>query len=436
MDNKVTQHVMISLGDGFFAGAENTIINTSNEYSGIVMAEQLGRFSEEEPGTIITNENKIFHLVSGALKGSKVSEFMTYKEAVSNVRHQSFKNPRGGICAIAELLSGTGEISVSFSEYLQGELLKNNPVLPKALKIGPAILAADINENLPVGGIICLKKNYGENLNDAFFALRLNNYELFIPALYEPTMRHENKGAIFKVDEINKQLQNFKINQVTFTPERLRVPILLGKDSMFFVKDSILHVRAHGFPGLINNMHAEEMVNVIKALSISKGINLKKIHAIKLESCYGALNWPLIPSSGEAIANILGLKVIAYKGKYKSGLNNENKNQVTFSGTSPVQDLESYVRQFLAEKSIKTVIAIRKMYDYLTNVEPSNGSTREKRSDEGFNAYLLDVGRLILGKVSIKYFMNKYEGFYGINDSVSLIKSQDFLTTPGLEIIL
>ncbi|MGP2970042.1 hypothetical protein [Serratia marcescens] len=73
-------------------------------------------------------------------------------------------------------------------------------------------------------------------------------------------------------------------------------------------------IRAHGYPGDTGHYKAEEVAAVIRRYLDSRGISLRDIRHIELQSCYSATLGPF--SQAQAIANKLQVKVKGYSGKF------------------------------------------------------------------------------------------------------------------------
>jgi hypothetical protein len=73
-------------------------------------------------------------------------------------------------------------------------------------------------------------------------------------------------------------------------------------------------IRAHGYPGDTGHYTAEGVATVIRDYLDARGISLKDIRHIELQSCYGNTLGPF--SQAQAIANKLQVRVKGYSGKF------------------------------------------------------------------------------------------------------------------------
>ncbi|CAO95054.1 hypothetical protein [Erwinia tasmaniensis] len=406
--NKKIEHIMLSTGNGLFAGANNERISSDFGHGGnIITAEQLGTFDN----TIFTSKRgEAFSIYSGFLAESEVNFYEDYKDAAINL--EDFHYREDSAYAVALVLSRTGDISPEFVSALHDSLTKKNPISKYIKSEKEWLNNAELAEKVPVGGMIFLTNNPGEGYGRGTFALRLNDEEFFIPKLFEPTIKSGGTSAIYKIRSLKENIteRELFVKQAEFNIAGTRIQALLGKDARFYAVDNILHVRAHGLPMTINHMSPLELVNVIKGLSIVKNIDIEKIGTIVIESCFGATGFPSI---GKSISALMGKRVIAYRGKYRPGNRSDDLKKVVYTPTT-LNSLEN-IASDIADRNMKFIRKLMGIYSYFQNTEKEPLpflSGRPKRDDPYFNLLLMDISRLVLGRKSIEEFIKDNTVFF------------------------
>ncbi|CCG85374.1 Toxin A [Erwinia piriflorinigrans CFBP 5888] len=388
------QHLMLSTGNGLFAGINNDRISSEfNAGNNIITAEQLGKFSNKK---LITREGKEFNLHAGFLKRSEIKFHNDYKEAALNLQGRNYQSDSA--YAVASVLSMTGDLSSEFISILD-ESIKNKIPLRKFINSKKEWLSHEqLTKNVPVGGIIFLTNRPEGGYEKGTFALRVNEDEFFIPKLYHSKIITGGTSTIYKTSALKESIQELGLmaSQAEFNVAGTRTQALLGRSSRFYAVDNVLYLRAHGLPMTVNYMSPAEIVSIINGLAINKSIDLKRISTIVLESCFGATGFP---STGKSISSLMGKKVIAYRGKYRTGNGAEETNRVIYTPT-PLNHLEKMIAD-ITERNIDFIRKLRGVYAYFehTEVEPIPPTAyRIKRSDLYFNLLIMDMGRLVFGK--------------------------------------
>ncbi|WP_099350029.1 glucosyltransferase [Erwinia amylovora] len=415
--NSPLKHTMLAMGNGLFSGVNNEILAAEFVHDGITLtAEQLGNF---EDGVLISSEGKKFKVYAGSIKDTKLPFDKSYKESVLQLEKDDYS--AGGAHAIGVVLSRTGDIPPELVTVMREDILNKGPIRSYITAEKLWLKSEEIDENTPPGGIIFLTRQPTGSYEGGIFALRLNNDEYFIPELFEPSLKISGQHTIYKSSDLKNQIKerNLWAKSVSFNLKNTRIQALLGKDARFYSFGAFLRVRAHGGPRNINYKSPSEIVSIIKGLAKFKGIDLDKINSIEIESCFGATGFP---SSGRIISASMGKRVVAWRGKYRTTYDAEPEARVIYDPT-PLSDLES-VSAEVTDRNINFINKVRGIYHYLVNTVKESSAPappRTKRNSRYFNLFLIEIGRLVLGKLDIDTFIKNNELFYGQHDSYSTI---------------
>lgn len=118
-------------------------------------------------------------------------------------------------------------------------------------------------------------------------------------------------------------------------------------------------IRAHGFPGSTNYSPAKDIAPKILSYLQSRGIDPGYINHIELRSCYGATMWSF--SQGQALANILQIKVDAYRGGFSDKIAGHRERMSSFEPYhNPVAISVSELGNDAVYHVSKAVLAIRR----------------------------------------------------------------------------
>ncbi|CCG85373.1 hypothetical protein [Erwinia piriflorinigrans] len=410
------KHIMLSMGNGLFSGIHNDILSSEfSHYRNTLTAEQLGRF---ENNLLISSEGKKFKVSVGFVKDTQLPYYKSYKDAALNMEREAYRS--GSAHAIGVVLSRNGDISPELVSAMHAEALNKAPIRRYIKSSEKWLTSENFSENTPDGGMIFLTQKPGEDYEHGIFALRLNKDEFFLPELLEPALKTGGFSTIYNIKELKKNIaeRSFSVKSVEFNLENTRIQSLLGKDARVYPNGNILHVRAHGLPMTINYLSPLEISNVIKGIAIAKDLDLNKYSVIELESCFGATGFP---STGKSLSAIMNKKVVAWRGSYRAGLEADGEAKVVYYPT-PLSKIET-ISADIVERNINLIRKIRAVYSYLQNIikEPTpSTSQRVKRNSRFFNLFLIDLGRLVLGKKDIADFIKGNKIFYGhhITDSL------------------
>ncbi|UWS29361.1 glucosyltransferase [Erwinia pyrifoliae] len=417
------QHIMLATGNGMFAGINNERISIEPGFMNtIITAEQLGLFKNK---LLTGREGKQFNVHAGFLKETQISLSENYINSVMELEEKAIKSD--STHAIASVLLKTGDLSPEFVSVLS-ESVGNINHLSKFIKSGSGWLSnEELAERVLPGEMIYLTDNLSGNYDKGTFALRLSKDEFFIPKLFDPVLESSVSSTIYKLSALEENIieRNLRVKVVEFNLAGTRTESLLGKDSRFYAVDNVLHVRAHGLPMTINYMSPLEIVSIIKGLCTIKAIDLNKISTIVLESCFGATGYP---STGKFISAVMNKRVIAYRGKYRTGHGAEEENRVIYNPT-PLSYLENIVAD-ITERNIDFMRKLRGVFTYFENTErepiPST-SQRSKRDNSHFNLLLMDIGRLVLGKKDVNAFINDNAHFFNRNKGEMILPHRKIL---------
>lgn len=411
-NNMQVKHTMLATGNGLFTGIHNDEISVELGHEGITLtAEQLGEF---EGGFLTSSEGKRFHVYAGYVKNSKLPYYKSYKESVLNLEVNDYS--AGSAHAIGVVLSMTGDLSPDLVSALHNEIINGGSIRPfiKFVKNREGWFSReDIGDNTPPGGMIFLTQKPSDDYDKGIFALRLEGDSFFIPELFEPALKVGGVSTIYTLKELKNNIKEKElwVKPVEFNLENTRVKSLLGKDARFYAFGEFLRVRAHGAPRNINYRSPTDIVSIIKGLSISKGIDLNKIKTIEIESCFGATGFP---SSGRIIAAKTGKKVVAWRGKYRTDYDSEDEAKVIYHPT-PLSHLEN-ISEEITDRHTNFFNKLRGLYIYLSHTIKEStlfSPHREKRSSQYFNLLLIDLGRLVLGKIDTETFIKDNKFIFG-----------------------
>ncbi|AUX74364.1 hypothetical protein [Erwinia pyrifoliae] len=415
------KQTMLAMGNGLFSGVNNEVLATEFAHDGITLtAEQLGRFKN---GDLISSEGNKFKVFAGTIKNTRLPFDKSYKDAVLNLENEAYS--AGGIHAIGAVLSRTGDLSPELVSVMHEDILNKAPIYPYITADKLWLNNEEIETHIPPGGIIFLTNKPEENYESGIFALRLNDDEYFIPELFEPALKIGGRSTIYKKSELNHQIKErkFWVKPVSFNLQKTRTKALLGKDARFYSFGDFLRIRAHGGPRNINYKSPSEIVSIIKGLAKYKDIDLDKINSIEIESCFGASGFP---SSGRIISSSMGKRVIAWRGKYRTTNDAESEAKVIYNPT-PLTYLEKISAEVKDRNNI-FIDKIKGVYFYLLNMikePPAPAPPRIKRNSRLFNLFLIDLGRLVLGKTDIESFIKNNALFYGHREGdITLIRDR------------
>ncbi|ROP50085.1 papain fold dermonecrotoxin of polymorphic toxin system [Enterobacter sp. BIGb0383] len=182
--------------------------------------------------------------------------------------------------------------------------------------------------------------------------------------------------------------------------------------------NSIVIIRAHGYPGDTGHYTAKAVSEVIRDYLSSRGIPIEQVRYIDLQSCYGKTMGAL--SQAQAIANKLGVKVKAYYGKF-TPLRGLDPGESSFSKPhrNPVAATASNMGNAAVYHLSEATLAVRRKLGIGRSsatqserppVYPlANASDLDVPPSQKTKAGLLMEGMLKLGSIDATDGRNKYD---------------------------
>ena len=413
---KITRrvHVMVSIGNGRFAGIKNSVLGSSlNDSKSILTAEQLGEFNNNLFTRRGDDSLPALQIIAGDVKNSARPEYPSLQSLAENLT--TLPDDTDIVAKTTGLLKQAGELAPEQASALQEKLT----VMLKASKGGATIAgtteslfstAVKVTDRAALHSMEKGKMVVFGNASSPSFAAHHLMYSLgdgdFLmvnPHLLDKSL--SSKNGIINASQFPDELfTKYGVLSGDVSLGRLRTTSLLGRDASFFVDGPILTVRLHGAPGIANFMDAYELAEVIKGLGLreSPPLKLGQIREIKLESCFGAFGF--LPT-GKALAHILGKKVTAYPFKFSNALRNTRdqfkRAKVYMPSDFPTADLITQIEKQQARN-----------YDFWNRLLGIYVEIRGKRPvppREGYSFdYLLDnVAELASGKTDVATFLQK-----------------------------
>ncbi|WP_413737253.1 hypothetical protein ACL2XP_03880 [Sodalis sp. RH21] len=326
-ENPAISHIVISIGNGRFAGMGHGIVNGAlgNEKR-IVMAEQLGKISD---GIFYSYETELTYTANIAHPfGVETEEKTLYEIAIDTDEHAiDYQSPAR---FVMELLVNANKIVPQQAYALErliiltfGNLDGNRISLTKLGKLlanSRYISSTSELESIAEGNLVIF---YGEN-KDFHILLSLGNKRFagvnnhFLNKEIPPNQLIITSRQVGEIVD-GKMLNNNIFSSIItgdVNVEKTRISALLGPDSRLSYVELgpsrfSLEIKAHGAAASINHYDAIELSDIID------GFNLylhpgKTIEHIDLISCYGGFGGRR--SSAQIIADRLGATVEGYKG--------------------------------------------------------------------------------------------------------------------------
>ncbi|RQM40128.1 hypothetical protein EB241_02210 [Erwinia psidii] len=419
-------HYLVSLGNGRFVGVKNSILTGDvNSEPRFFTAEQLGEMKNNLLTPFHNPKNK-FQLYCGYPENSQHSYLFTLKENADKLAESGIGLDISR--KISTVLRNSGELS---HEQAEAFFQKASIILSgKSANLSVSSFTDTLRyvtpaefKNVEAGNLIIIQNKSGGVVS---MALSLGDGEFL----------SDNRGRVMSSSKNHDVLSAEKLAEL-FLPEqyifiesdisrtKLRLGSLLGKDASFYFSahSGELTVRAHGAPGNVNMLNPFELADVIRGLLISKGIDIRNIRTINLESCFGAMG---LPSMGKALAALLDKRVVAYPYRFSvSGRDNPSSWRVAATTYEPAllaTDRESIKAQ--CRRNYRLMNTLGTMYGYLTR-------RRFARSDMPFETILTNVARFVLHQLSVEEFIKlqpEYDADLG--NTLSLIQTSQLPDTP------
>ncbi len=405
-------HIMVSLGNGRFAGVKNSVLNSSlGEGKRILTAEQLGEFVN---GTFRRRGNAQLpdlQLIAGRPKGLQLDS--PSLKSLAEDAPLSAANSSDIATTTTEFLSKSGELAEEQARALKDLLtpllsttttgVVHQPItnlLTNAVLIKKQQLA-----NVPKGQLIIFDKT-SDAASTRHVMYSLGNGEFFMvnPGHLDAGLPIDK--AIVKAEQFSDEIfKNRKVYAGNISLTNLRMKSLLGQDASFVVNGNQLIITAHGAASSVNAMDASELAEVIRGLGLreTSTVDWSKIKEIRLNSCFGAFG--SLPT-GKVLAHILNKKVTAYP-FYFSERMRDTRRFFTRARTYLPGDLTSLeVGKMIKQQSRNHNLWVRLLG--LQRKAPARGVTV---ANSRFDNALEDVAKLANGDTTVGQFMKDYPDY-------------------------
>jgi len=423
-------HVMVSLGNGRFAGVKNSVLNSSfGDSKQILTAEQLGEFVN---GTFKRRGNAQLpdlQIIAGRPKGLQL-EYPSLKSLAESASLSATNN--SDIAATtAELLSKSGELAEEQARALQHALapMLSTSGTPSVTRLMSNAVSVNKQQlaTLPRGQLIFFDKTPGiSSTRHVMYSLGNGEYFMVNPSLLDAGLP-ANK-AIVKAEQFSEEIfKNRKVYAGNISLTNLRVKSLLGQDADFIVNGNKITLTAHGAPSGVNAMDANELAEVIRGLGLreSSKVDWSKIKEIELESCFGGFGTLPI---GKALANILNTKVTAYPFFFSEKMRN-TRNIFTRAKTYLPTDLSTIDLEKLNRQQSRN----HDFWDKLLRL-PRKEAQQAHSSASTLDNTLEDVAKLARGDTTVSQFMKDYPDYKnGLSATENELKSLLSASVPNDE---
>jgi hypothetical protein len=405
-------HIMVSLGNGRFAGVKNSVLNSSlGEGKRILTAEQLGEFVN---GTFRRRGNAQLpdlQLIAGRPKGLQLDS--PSLKSLAEDAPLSAANSSDIATTTTEFLSKSGELAEEQARALKDLLtpllsttttgVVHQPVtnlLTNAVLIKKQQLA-----NVPRGQLIIFDKT-SDASSSRHVMYSLGNGEFFMvnPGHLDAGLPIDK--AIVKAEQFSDEIfKNRKVYAGNISLTNLRMKSLLGQDASFVVNGNQLIITAHGAASGVNAMDASELAEVIRGLGLreTSRVDWSKIKEIRLNSCFGAFG--SLPT-GKVLANILNKKVTAYP-FYFSERMRDTRRFFTRARTYLPGDLPTIE----VEKMIKQQSRNHDLWVRLLRLPRKGQAKGVSVANSRFDNTLEDVAKLANGDTTVRQFMKDYPDY-------------------------
>ena len=404
-------HMMVSLGNGRFAGVKNSVLNgTFGDGKKILTAEQLGEFLN---GTFKRRGNAQLpdlQIIAGRPKGLQLE----HPSLKSLAEHASLSATGNTDIATttAELLSKSGELAEEQARALKEALkpmlsttgtgVAHQPVtslLADAVPVSKQQLAS-----LPKGQLIIFDKT-SDASSTRHVMYSLGNGEFFMVNPKHLDSRLPANKTLVKAEQFSDEIfKNRKVYTGKISLTNLRIKSLLGQDAEFIVSGSKLTITAHGAASSVNALDASELAEVIRGLGLREvsKVDWSKIKEIELKSCFGAFGSLPI---GKVLANILNKKVTAYPFYFSEKMRGTS-NIFTRARTYVPADLSTVE----VDKLIKQQSRNRDFWDKLLHLSRKSEVPRVRPGTQLDNT-LDDVAKLARGDTTVEQFFKDYPDY-------------------------
>ncbi|AST67785.1 hypothetical protein BFG07_03300 [Kosakonia cowanii] len=405
-------HVMVSLGNGRFAGVKNSVLNSSfGDGKQILTAEQLGEFKH---GTFRRRGNAQLpdmQIIAGNPKGLQI-DYPSLKSLAEDAP-SSVRNSSDIATTTTEFLSKSGELAEEQARALKDALkpmlsttgtgVAHQPVT--SLMINPVPVNKHQLANVPKGQLIIFDKT--SDVSSARHVMySLGNGEFFMVNPGHLDAGLPINKAIVKAEQFSDEIfKNRKVYAGNISLTNLRMKSLLGQDASFVVNGNQLIITAHGAASSINAMDASELAEVIRGLGLreTSRVDWSKIKEIRLNSCFSAFG--SLPT-GKVLAHILNKKVTAYP-FYFSERMRDTRSFFTRARTYLPGDLTTLE----VGKMIKQQSRNHNLWVRLLGLQRKGPAKGVSLATSRFDSALEDVAKLANGDTTLGQFIKDYPDY-------------------------
>lgn len=405
-------HAMVSLGNGRFAGINNSVLDSSlGNGKRILTAEQLGEFQNGAFKRRGNAQLPDLQIITGTPKGLQL-KYPSLKSLAESASLSAADNADIATTT-AEFLSKSGELAEEQASALKNVL---TPLLSdtSAGAASPSVTrllmdAVSVNKqqlaNLPKGQLVIFDKPSGlSSTRHVMYSLGNGEYFIVNPRQLDAGLP-ANK-AIVRAEQLSEEIfKNRKVYTGKISLTNLRMRSLLGQDASFVVSGSKVTVTAHGAASSVNTMDAAELADVIRGLGLREGskVDWSKIKEIELKSCFGAFGSLPI---GKVLANILGKKVTAYP-FYFSEKMRDTRNIFTRARTYLPGDLATLDLEKLTRQQSRN----HDLWVKLLRLSRKEAARQGRHGAGTLDNTLEDIAKLARGDTTVDQFLKDYPDY-------------------------
>ncbi|NDL65575.1 hypothetical protein [Acerihabitans arboris] len=328
LQDSTISHLMLSVGNGRFAGMNNNMLDrVLSDEKRVLIAEQLGTFRDDdvlhsygrrntfmvEKGDLpflITPEKSLMNIAE-SVSANTVAEKSSTRFALEILvaAKQLVPQQADALERLATLMTGKLEGEklslIKFNKFLAVDRYVDNNSELEDLAAGKLVVFYTEDKNLHT--MVSLGENRFMGINNHMINDMLKEDQRIISS--------QEMGAIISGRRINN-LKNFKVAVGDANLEKTRISALLGPDGRIeYVNHGLnklqMEIKAHGALASINHYDAIELADIIRGLHGSLHPEQSLSH-IELISCFGALGGRR--SSAQIISDRLGTTVVSYRG--------------------------------------------------------------------------------------------------------------------------
>ncbi|TCL04420.1 hypothetical protein [Sodalis ligni] len=327
MDDSAISHIMICIGNGRFAGMDNSILDSAlTDEKRILVGEQLGMFHD---GALYSYEKQNRFIVEkGDFQPLKMphKSLMEIAQDLEGIPNSEKNNIRFALNMLvtgkllvpqqADALERLATLMVSKLDGDKLSMVKLNKFLAidkfihntaELNEVEPGKLVVFYTEDKDFHPLVSLGNNRFAGINNYLLNDKIESNNIIIST--------QDIGEIVDGKLLHEQ-KNFKVVVGDANLEKTRIAALLGPDGRIeFIRHGLdylqMEVKAHGALASINHYDAIELSDIIKGIHRSNYPD-KPLNHIELISCFGALGGRR--SSAQVISTRLGAKVESYRG--------------------------------------------------------------------------------------------------------------------------